>query len=67
MKSLLISIFLAIDNLGLNPDSIWFRKSNFFTMVVEFARHDIKLPGDIVDRLKNMEKNILNAKSDKNS
>lgn len=55
-------VFAAIDTLNLPTDSIWFRKSNFFTMVVEFARHDLQLPQDVIDRLLALEANILGAK-----
>lgn len=67
MSDLLRRTFAAIDALGLPPDSIWFRKSNFFTMVVEFARHDAMLPGDVVGRLKDLEEQILGAKLQPNT
>ena len=59
---LLKKTFASVDALKLPPDSIWFRKSNFFTMLVEFARHAAVLPVDIVQRLQSLEKNILDAK-----
>jgi hypothetical protein len=62
MLDLLERTFSAIDSLALKADSIWFRKSNFFTMVVEFARHNAVLPTDVVDRLENLESLILGAK-----
>jgi hypothetical protein len=62
IKALLLNTFSAIDHLDLSPDSIWFRKSNFFTMVVEFARHQAQLPPDIVDRLKRLGDAVLAAK-----
>jgi len=61
-SELLRTTFSAIDSLGLSPDSIWFRKSNFFTMVVEFARHGVRLPGDVVPRLLALEQRILGAR-----
>jgi len=61
-SDLLRRTFGAIDGLGLEPDSIWFRKSNFFTMVVEFARHDVQLPDDVVPRLLALEEKILGAR-----
>lgn len=61
-SELLQRTFGAIDDLRLSPDSIWFRKSNFFTMVVEFARHDVRLPDDIVPRLLALEQKILGAR-----
>ncbi len=62
MITLLKKTFGAVDSLGLKPDSIWFRKSNFFTMMVEFARHGANLPADIVLRLLSLEEKILGAK-----
>ena len=37
MKSILLKTFSKIDALQLALDSIWFRKSNFFTLVIELA------------------------------
>lgn len=62
MGDLLKRTFSAVDALGLKPDSIWFRKSNFFTMIVEFARHDGSLPTDVLTRLTYLEDKILGAK-----
>lgn len=62
MSELLKKTFSVVDSLRLPPDSIWFRKSNFFTMVVEFARHEAKLPLDVVQRLLSLEEQILGAK-----
>lgn len=59
---LLKQTFTSIDAMKLPPDSIWFRKSNFFTMVVEFSRHSARIPGDIVPRLLALEDKILGAK-----
>ena len=62
MSDLLRRTFSAVDGLGLKQDSIWFRKSNFFTMVVEFARHDASLPTDVLTKLSYLEDKILGAK-----
>lgn len=62
MSELLKQTFIIVDSLKLEPDSIWFRKSNFFTMVVEFARHGAVLPADVVPRLLSLEDKILGAK-----
>lgn len=62
MAPLLLKTFSVIDNLELPSDSIWFRKSNFFTMVVEFARHGAALPLDVVGKLQILEKNIVEAR-----
>lgn len=64
MKSLLIKTFAIISDLDLDTDSIWFRKSNFFTFVVEVAKHIESLPEDFKIRLSNFEKNIIENKKD---
>ena len=61
-SDLLKKTFSVVDALKLSTDSIWFRKSNFFTMVVEFARHGADLPEDAVTRLQTLDENILGAK-----
>lgn len=53
--------------MNLPPDSIWFRKSNFFTLVVELAMHIDALPLDLADRLVALEQHILANKGDQKS
>jgi hypothetical protein len=36
MKNLLVNTFSIINDIDLPLDSMWFRKSNFFTLVVKF-------------------------------
>jgi hypothetical protein len=67
MKALLLKTFARIDDLKLPPDSIWFRKSNFFTMVVEFARHTDSFPNNVRNRLESLQEMILGARLDPNS
>jgi hypothetical protein len=62
MMGLLRKTFNTIDKLGLPPDSLWFRKSNFFTMVVELARHDVLLPADSAARLEDLDTRIMGSK-----
>ncbi len=64
LKSLLLKTFAVINDLDLPLDSIWFRKSNFFTLVIELAKNIDKLPPDIKNRLLRLEKNILDNKND---
>lgn len=59
MIALLIKTFATIRDLGLPVDSMWFRKSNFFTLVVETARHSDKLPKDLKDRLLGLEAQVM--------
>ena len=42
MIALLIKTFAVIKDLDLPVDSMWFRKSNFFTLVVEIANHSYR-------------------------
>ena len=51
--------FAVINDLALPSDSIWFRKSNFFTLVVEIAIHIDDLPPNLDDRLTYLEDNIM--------
>jgi hypothetical protein len=64
----LIKTFAVIRDLDLPFDSMWFRKSNFFTLVVEVAKNIEKLPGDFRARLLKLEENVMtnrfNADSD---
>jgi hypothetical protein len=59
MIALLIKTFATIHDLALPLDSMWFRKSNFFTLVVETATHIEKLPQDFRERLINLENDVM--------
>ena len=59
MKAMLIKTFATISDMALPSDSIWFRKSNFFTLVVELAKHIDRIPDNIVERLTNLESLLL--------
>ncbi len=62
MKALLIKTFATIKDLNLDDDSIWYRKSNFFTMVVEIAKVGANLVQDFFQKLIELEQNILDNK-----
>lgn len=66
IKALIIKSFAIIDDLDLPIDSIWFRKSNFFTLTVETAKNPEKIPNDFRDLLIKLEENILNNKQKDN-
>jgi len=51
----------------LPPDSIWFRKSNFFTLAVELANHIQSLPENLRERLVSLETNIMENKNNSDS
>ncbi|BCV53453.1 DUF262 domain-containing protein [Shewanella algae] len=61
-KSKILKAFSVIQNLGLELDSIWFRKSCFFTMVVELCWAD-KIPKDLLARLDNFDTKVLASKN----
>lgn len=67
MIALLIKVFATIRDLKLPVDSMWFRKSNFFTLVVEVAKHFDELPRDFRDRLLQLEENVMTNRSDTTS
>lgn len=58
-KQHLIETFALISALNLPVDSIWFRKSNFFTLVVELNWGKHNAPADLRDRLLELEGSIL--------
>jgi hypothetical protein len=67
MIASLIKTFAIIHDLDLPVDSMWFRKSNFFTLVVETAKHINNLPVDFKDRLLTLEANVMANKMNTDS
>ena len=67
MVSLLIKVFATINDLELPVDSMWFRKSNFFTLVVEIAKNIGNLPDDFKQRLEQLEEKVMDAKRNSDS
>jgi hypothetical protein len=65
--ALLIKTFAIIRDLNLPVDSMWFRKSNFFTLVVEIAKHIDKLPVDFKNRLLALETQVMANKMNPDS
>lgn len=70
IKGRLISIVNDFKKLELDVDSIWYRKSNLFTLIVELYTHNDSIePSKIKEKLIYFEKQILenkNAKTDEN-
>jgi len=60
--SLLIKAFAIISDLNIPSDSMWFRKSNFFTLVCEVAKNIDNIPSDFIDRLCSLEEKVMDAK-----
>lgn len=67
MIALLIKTFAIIRDLNLPVDSMWFRKSNFFTLVVETAWHIDKIPKDFKERLIKLESDVMSNKANTSS
>lgn len=65
-KSLILKAMSIIKSLGLANDSIWFRKSCFFTMIVELC-WATNVPEDLVIRLNDFDQNVLANKNNKDS
>jgi hypothetical protein len=65
-KGQILGAFSTIQNLNLPIDSIWFRKSCFFTLAVELC-WEPKLPKDILPRLNHFNDMVLNSKNDSSS
>ncbi len=55
-----------IKDLNLPIDSIWYRKSNFYTMVVEIAKHKGDILENLASKLAKLEKNIMDNKHQNN-
>ena len=67
-KSILTRSFTLIKNLDLPPDSIWFRKSSFFTMAVEISKNieDINDEKLLKNKLLQLEQSIMANKTKEN-
>lgn len=55
----IISVLNGIKSMNLEEDSIWYRKSNFFTLVVELSKVKELNYDTIKPRLLDLEKNVL--------
>lgn len=62
MRSLMLNVFDKIKGFSLSDDSMWYRKSNFFTLFVELAKAGSEVPADIKARLDSLENNVLENK-----
>lgn len=63
VKSALTNVLHGIKSLGLEDDSIWYRKSNFFTLVVELCRITRLDFKNLKVKLLELEKNVLSNRS----
>ncbi len=65
-KSLILNAISVIQDLDFELDSIWFRKSNFFTLVVEICMAD-SIPQGFHEQLEEFEENIMSNRNNKNN
>lgn len=61
-KSNLLNTFLKIEQLDLPSDSVWFRKSCFFTLVLEIYFNLNSLPSDLKCRLMKFDNDVFKYK-----
>lgn len=64
MKSNLLKSFAIVEDLNLPMDSVWFRKSCFFTLVSEICFNLSNLPLDFKDRLIKFDKDLFTKKDE---
>ncbi len=55
-------IISTVKSLELQDDSIWYRKSNFFTLLIELYKTD-NIPDDLKQKLNDFENNILSNRN----
>lgn len=65
-KGQILKAFHSLDLLELPLDSIWFRKSNFFTLIIELANENLLLD-DLRNKLVTIEEAILQNKNIKDN
>lgn len=65
IKSQVLKSISFIQSIGLELDSIWFRKSCFFTLIVELSKIQ-KLPDNILEKLNEFSEKVLSSKDKKN-
>jgi len=58
MKDKILTLFHVIETFNLDTDSMWYRKSNFFTMFVELSKVS-QIPDDIVAKIHSFEDEVL--------
>nr|WP_320135629.1 DUF262 domain-containing protein [uncultured Amphritea sp.] len=66
VKSMVLKAISIVKSLDLNLDSIWFRKSNFFTLIVEICMAGSISP-DFKNKLEAFEESVLSNKYTKDN
>lgn len=54
--------FSIVEKLDLPLDSMWFRKANFFTIIVEIARYHTRIRDDVRSQMDLLEEKVLGNK-----
>lgn len=58
IKSVFLDLFNQIVGFGLEPSSMWFRKSNFFTLFIELLKAK-SIPSNIAELIVKFEENVV--------
>jgi hypothetical protein len=66
IKNKIVSKIEFIRDLNLPDDSIWFRKSNFFTLLMELLWAE-NIPANFKDKLLDFESNIIQNKGNRDN
>jgi len=66
VKAKILNAISIVKDLDFDLDTIWFRKSNFFTLIVELCSVD-EAPSDLKDKLEKFEENIMQNKHAKDN
>ncbi|EGG93511.1 hypothetical protein IMCC1989_1133 [gamma proteobacterium IMCC1989] len=67
LKSSIIKAFAIIEDLDLPLDSIWFRKSCFFTLAVEICQNLSSIPSDFKEKLEQFDLDVFSNKDNSGS
>lgn len=66
-KDQVMSSFNILEGLNLPDDSMWFRKSNFYTLIVELSKCEEIDTKNLRENLLSFEENVLSNKNNKNN
>lgn len=66
-KKQVMQSFDVLERLSLPDDSMWFRKSNFYTLIVELSKHKETNVENLKTNLLAFEENVLSNKDNKNN
>lgn len=63
----ILGAFEIVKDLNLPLDSMWFRKSNFFTLISEISLNKERIPADFSERLVRLEEGVMAHKLEPNT